>query len=737
MSELIIPVQQNIGINNINDYLDEATMIDDHLNMNNKRIYNIAEPIDDQDAVRKIDLETKTYSLQSANIIDNLDWSRINNKPETYASKNSTHIADGNLVMGNYKIITTATNFEDDELITKKYYRDNLPEAGIKSKTHYVNTVEELTAAMTNAVTGDVITIAPGMYTINGTNTFSTSGVTFCSAWRGQVKTTSISLGNFSTSGTASGLQFEGLNIHGTLFTVGANGIQYFRDCVFAPPVVINGALNNIVAFYNCTFIQDVTIENTITGTSWIEFHECDFGNNEIVNNLEAPNTARIELYRCRRISNLESLGYNVNLYDYNGGTTTSIVKAAKMKITDTTISESNQVVHKEYVDNKVWETANYADYSVTDDKILQIRSNKIISTDGDDNSIALYNLGAYTNNKLIANCYIKNVWDAVNEMDAVNLKTLKNPPNNSVFNITGDDFEINLPRGGKIRKSNRVAFSGIDLQLGDPDTGKLGHVTRLATPEENDHAVNKLYVDMNTLNTQNDVYLPSTSGYKMKIAAGKGWSNGALTLGITWTDPNNPSNQSSFGVDNIGRMAVHETNGVLCAFISGNNIINTLSTSGLSNPCDIELKDSIRNKTELYIESVEEPVKNYWNKITKQLPIYTYVYKDKDGNPTEEIYQSCMWQDAYKLFNNILQIPQKVGGVYDESYFDNSDESKMKMISHQQWVYYIILALQEMNKFILEPLQAKKTELENRVTELEGTVAALIDRLNRAGIPE
>ena len=57
----ILPVA-NITTGTIADYFDERTVINDDLNMNNFFIYNLKDPEDDQDAVTKIYVDTKTYN---------------------------------------------------------------------------------------------------------------------------------------------------------------------------------------------------------------------------------------------------------------------------------------------------------------------------------------------------------------------------------------------------------------------------------------------------------------------------------------------------------------------------------------------------------------------------------------------------------------------------------------------------------------------------------------------------
>ena len=103
ISQPILPIS-NLNPNIIADHFDERSVINDDLNMNNFFIYNLKNPEDDQDAVNKIYVDTKTYNINSANILGNLPWSRINNIPTFFPSRISDITIDSDINLGSYKI---------------------------------------------------------------------------------------------------------------------------------------------------------------------------------------------------------------------------------------------------------------------------------------------------------------------------------------------------------------------------------------------------------------------------------------------------------------------------------------------------------------------------------------------------------------------------------------------------------------------------------------------------------
>ena len=91
----IFPENNKLTFDNLIDHFDETTIINNHLNMQTYRIYNLGGPEEEKDAVPKdyVDnvntqptnyVNNKTYSLTSANITGNLDYSRIDNKPTAF-----------------------------------------------------------------------------------------------------------------------------------------------------------------------------------------------------------------------------------------------------------------------------------------------------------------------------------------------------------------------------------------------------------------------------------------------------------------------------------------------------------------------------------------------------------------------------------------------------------------------------------------------------------------------------
>lgn len=94
--KLILPVTE-LTSNNLGDFFDERTIINDDLNMTGCFIYNLRDPEDDQDAVTKIYVDTKKYNINSANIYGNLTWSRLDNVPQFFPSKISMLNIDSDL----------------------------------------------------------------------------------------------------------------------------------------------------------------------------------------------------------------------------------------------------------------------------------------------------------------------------------------------------------------------------------------------------------------------------------------------------------------------------------------------------------------------------------------------------------------------------------------------------------------------------------------------------------------
>ena len=116
----IIPVE-SLTASNIADFFDERTIINDDLNMAGYFIYNFKDPEDDQDAVTKIYVDTKTYAINSGNITGNLPWSRIDNIPSFFPSKISLLTVDQGLDLGSNAISTTKVPTSDNHVVNKLY----------------------------------------------------------------------------------------------------------------------------------------------------------------------------------------------------------------------------------------------------------------------------------------------------------------------------------------------------------------------------------------------------------------------------------------------------------------------------------------------------------------------------------------------------------------------------------------------------------------------------------------
>ena len=123
----ILPVTSGLTAGNLVDNFDERTIINDDLNMAGYKIYNLKNPIDDQDAATKYYVDLKQYNINSANITGNLPWSRLSNVPSYFTTKTSLITSDSNFDIGNYKFMKNGSEvigLSNNSVITN-YINDN------------------------------------------------------------------------------------------------------------------------------------------------------------------------------------------------------------------------------------------------------------------------------------------------------------------------------------------------------------------------------------------------------------------------------------------------------------------------------------------------------------------------------------------------------------------------------------------------------------------------------------
>ena len=223
-----------------------------------------------------------------------------------------------------------------------------------------------------------------------------------------------------------------------------------------------------------------------------------------------------------------------------------------------------------------------------------------------------------------------------------------------------------------------------------------------------------------------------TAAGYDLKysMAIVPGWNNGYMNAGFRG------SSGASLILDNIFRVYASASN-TLGVFISNGGRLTTIETDGIGTSCSLSVKENIRDKSSLYIFNAEEPTKNYWNKIAgfnsvknkPNLPVYTYTYKPIQGFETStKIYHSFGWEDCYEIFNNVCSQGQNIIECCQKpmEYYDNSNEDRARTITMQRVIPYIVLGLQEFNKFEYTPLKQEVLTLKNKVNELEATVEEL-----------
>lgn len=166
--------------------------------------------------------------------------------------------------------------------------------------------------------------------------------------------------------------------------------------------------------------------------------------------------------------------------------------------------------------------------------------------------------------------------------------------------------------------------------------------------------------------------------------------------------------------------------------FTSGNwSQLNAVNGT-LNAQSSLSYKENIINKTQEYILNKNEPFKNYYNKIIN-CPIYTYTYKD---STEKEIHQGPSFEYLHENFApHSLTIQPTLTEPEKKSLEWYEQNNKPKSIRKGALLDYVILALQEQDKFIIKPLQQKCNDLETKYNDLETKYNLLISTLKTLGV--
>ena len=322
-----------------------------------------------------------------------------------------------------------------------------------------------------------------------------------------------------------------------------------------------------------------------------------------------------------------------------------------------------------------------------------------------------------------------------------------------TLINSSGNPYEVRIadtegsPSTGPVYIGNPTGNISLDGQVNFKNQRRI---TNMADPTANQDATTKKYVDdQNTSQTSsiinsyqtyvqqetlNDIS-PVGTNTTYLLSPNVKWTTGVASprFGILSNVGNGagtgtPGATSSFCWDPNG-LPIWYTNCTIaaCRWINENNQNITLSnTSGtISVSSSLEYKSSLKNKSNEYIKNVDKPIKNYYKKIAEDLNVYTYVYKKRniDGsysdNLTNEINQGFIWEEVYDMFNNLTDHQTLSDGKKPKEYYDNSNPEKEKHLYPSNMIFYIIMAMQEMDKFIIKPMQNKINELENKHNNL------------------
>jgi hypothetical protein len=209
------------------------------------------------------------------------------------------------------------------------------------------------------------------------------------------------------------------------------------------------------------------------------------------------------------------------------------------------------------------------------------------------------------------------------------------------------------------------------------------------------------------------------------------GGGNGRSRIFIGWSDdvtsstPKVLGKDIQFGDSSTDAVVFTKNDGVILfqdyrvsTVGAGCAVLNSV-TASVYQPSSIDFKTNLRNKSQEYIFGTPIIIKNYYQKITN-LPIYTYTYKKPDDTGEPELIQGICFEDLYDTFSHCTTyVPEINKPKPDISYFDGSENNRKKMVRKGALVEYLILALQEQRKFIIEPMQAKINDLESKYLAL------------------
>jgi hypothetical protein len=109
-------------------------------------------------------------------------------------------------------------------------------------------------------------------------------------------------------------------------------------------------------------------------------------------------------------------------------------------------------------------------------------------------------------------------------------------------------------------------------------------------------------------------------------------------------------------------------------------------------------------------------------------LNVYSYSYKEGHGIK-DHIMNGLFWQDIFDNFNDCLQ-PRHKDCTKGKEYYDNSCPEKQTAVNCSTVSTYVILALQEQDKFVIQPLKQKVDQQAQQIAALQAQVNNLISVL-------
>ncbi len=189
--------------------------------------------------------------------------------------------------------------------------------------------------------------------------------------------------------------------------------------------------------------------------------------------------------------------------------------------------------------------------------------------------------------------------------------------------------------------------------------------------------------------------------------------TNRTIFLGCSRTASSGITMQTSNGVFRFTNNNDYGGGGS-CSLSSNTGLITVNSS--------LAYKSNIINKTQTYILDVNQPSKNYYTRIIN-CPIYSYTYKKNETEDYPQITQGPSWEYLYENFFSYClgaYLPKlNDGGKPSMEWFDDESEERRKTVNKGSLLEYVILALQEQDKFIIQPLRAELDETKNKLNTL------------------